>query len=130
MSGPALWRYGQALPLKSRLLGLLRRYRDPKSFNCLGGVRTLSCQEKMYRVVASSNPSCWLGPCVGYCQLHMTFRGLVRYGFLEDAQELCERTITLFGQDVLRFGSMHEYYSPDDGEPLLNLGFRTGTCWC
>lgn len=101
----------------------VERYRDPKSFNCLAGVRTLSCQEKMYRVVASSNPSCWLGPVWGIAN-YMTFRGLVRYGFLEEARELCEKTITLFGRDVLRFGGMHEYYSPDDGEPLLNLGFQ------
>ncbi len=102
---------------------VVERYRDPRSFNCAGGVRTLSCQEKMYRVAASNNPSCWLGPVWGISN-YLTFRGLVKYGYQEEARELCEKTITLFGRDVIRFGGMHEYYSPDDGEPVLNLGFQ------
>ena len=77
----------------------------------------------MYRVAASNNPSCWLG-LSGVISNYLTFRGLLRYGYEEDAKELCEKTITLFGKDVLRFGGMHEYYSPDDGEPILNLGFQ------
>lgn len=102
---------------------VVARYRDSKSFNCIGGVRTLSPQEKMYRIVASNNPSCWLGPVWGISN-YMTFRGLVEYGYLEEARELCERTITLFGRDVIRNGGMHEYYSPDDGKPILNFGFQ------
>lgn len=82
---------------------VVARYRDTKSFNCTGGVRTLSPQEKMYRIVASNNPSCWLGPVWGISN-YMTFRGLVEYGYLEEARELCERTITLFGRDVIRNG--------------------------
>lgn len=102
---------------------VVERYRDKKSFNCEGGVRTLSAQEKMYRVVASNNPSCWLGPVWGISN-YMTFRGLLRYGYTEDARKLCEKTIRLFGRDVIRFGAMHEYYSPDDGNPVINLGFQ------
>lgn len=99
------------------------RYRDKKSFNCEGGIRTLSAQEKMYRVAASNNPSCWLGPVWGISN-YLTFRGLVKYGCTDEARELCEKTIRLFGRDVIRFGAMHEYYSPDDGEPVINPGFQ------
>lgn len=102
---------------------VVERYRDTKSFNCESGVRTLSAQEKMYRVVASNNPSCWLGPVWGISN-YMTFRGLLRYGYTDDARKLCEKTIRLFGRDVIRFGAMHEYYSPDDGNPVINLGFQ------
>lgn len=116
----ALWA-GVATP--EQAARVVERYRDPKSFHCLAGVRTLSCQEKMYRVVASNNPSCWLGPVWGISN-YLTYRGLAEYGYLEEARELCEKTITLLGRDVIRFGGMHEYYSPDDGEPVLNLGFQ------
>lgn len=102
---------------------VVERYRDTNSFNCFAGVRTLSKKEKMYRVVASNNPSCWLGPVWGISN-YLTFRGLLKYGYIEEAKELCEKTINLFGRDIIRFGAMHEYYSPDNGEPVINPGFQ------
>ena len=99
------------------------RCREDKTFRCQAGIRTLSAQEKMYRVAASSNPSCWLGP-VWIIANYLTFRGLLRYGFTEDARELCEKTVRLLGRDVQLNGAMHEYYSPDDGEPVINPGFQ------
>lgn len=102
---------------------VVERYRDPSSFNCASGVRTLSSQEKMYRVVESNNPSCWLGPVWGISN-YLTFRGLLRYGYMAEAEELCEKTIALLGSDVLHCGEMHEYYSPDNGKPVMNPGFQ------
>jgi hypothetical protein len=55
---------------------------------------------------------------------YMTFRGLVKYGFDSDARSLAENTITLFGRDLERFGALHEYYQPENGEPILNRGFQ------
>ncbi len=98
-------------------------YRDKNSFNAPYGVRTLSKYEKMYSIRASGNPSCWLGPIWGVSN-YLTFRGLLRYGFTDDARELAEKTIQLFGRDVERFGAMHEYYQPENGEPILNRGFK------
>lgn len=98
-------------------------YRNPSTFNAPFGVRTLSRMEKMYNVRASGNPSSWLGPVWGISN-YLTFRGLVRYGFREDALELCEKTIRLFGRDLERFGALHEYYQPENGEPILNRGFQ------
>ncbi len=54
----------------------------------------------------------------------MTFRGLVTYGFEADARSLAEKTITLFGRDLEHFGALHEYYQPENGEPVLNRGFQ------
>lgn len=102
---------------------IVKRYRDTATFSCTAGVRTLSPLEKMYRVVGSNNPSCWLGP-VWIIANYLTFRGLVRYGYLDDARALCEKTICLLGKDVLANGVMHEYYSPDDGMPIINPGFQ------
>ena len=30
----------------------------------------------------------------------------------------------LFGRDLERFGTLHEYYQPENGEPILNPGFQ------
>jgi putative isomerase len=98
-------------------------YRDEASFNAPAGVRTLSPLEKMYDVRASGNPSSWQGP-VWINANYLVFRGLVNYGFLEDARELAEKTILLLGRDYERFGALHEYYLPENGEPVLNKGFQ------
>ncbi len=98
-------------------------YRNAKTFHAEAGVRTLSRMEKMYNVRASGGPSSWLGPIWGVSN-YLTFRGLVRYGFEDDARDLAEKTIRLFGRDIERFGAMHEYYQPENGEPILNRGFQ------
>lgn len=116
----ALW---AGVATEEQAARVVERYRDKKSFNCEAGIRTLSAQEKMYRVVASNNPSCWLGPVWGISN-YLTFRGLLKYGYTDEARELCEKTIRLFGRDIICFGAMHEYYSPDDGEPVMNPGFQ------
>nr|WP_309027942.1 trehalase family glycosidase [Pelagicoccus enzymogenes] len=102
---------------------VLVHYRNVDTFNCPSGIRTLSRLEKMYCLKASGNPSSWLGPVWGISN-YLVFRGLVRYGYESDARELAERTIRLFGRDVERFGALHEYYQPENGEPILNRGFQ------
>ena len=32
--------------------------------------------------------------------------------------------LRLYGSDYERFGALHEYYMPDNGEPILNKGFQ------
>jgi len=98
-------------------------YRNEKTFHAPYGVRTLSKLEKMYRVGASGNPSSWLGPIWGISN-YLTFRGLAKYGFRAEATELVEKTVKLFGRDLERFGGLHEYYLPESGEPVLNIGFQ------
>ncbi|MGB7338216.1 MAG: trehalase family glycosidase [Phototrophicaceae bacterium] len=98
-------------------------YKNTRTFNAPYGVRTLSKMEKMYSIRASGNPSCWLGPIWGISN-YLTFRGLVTYGFIQEAQVLAEKTIHLFGRDIERFGKLHEYYQPENGEPILNRGFQ------
>lgn len=102
---------------------LRQHYRDTTSFNAPYGVRTLAKYEKMYTIRASGNPSCWLGPVWGVSN-YLTFRGLLRYGFEGEARELAQKTLRLFGRDIERFGAMHEYYQPENGEPILNRGFQ------
>lgn len=117
----ALWS-GIATPEQAERI-VREHYRNERTFNCPAGVRTLSPLEKMYNVRPSGNPSSWLGPVWGVSN-YLTCRGLVNYGFEDDARDLCDKTIQLFGRDLERFGALHEYYQPNSGEPLLNRGFQ------
>jgi putative isomerase len=117
----AMWA-GIATPEQARRM-VEEHYRNPKTFKAPFGVRTLSKMEKMYNVRASGNPSLWTGPIWGVSN-YLVFRGLVRYGFERDAHELAEKTIRLFGRDFERFGALHEYYLPENGEPVMNKGFQ------
>ena len=98
-------------------------YLDERTFFAPFGVRTLSKMEKMYAIIKSGNPSCWLGPIWGISN-YMVFEGLVKYGFYDEARELAEKTITLFGRDIERTGELHEYYDPESGEGVNNPGFQ------
>ena len=98
-------------------------FRNADTFRARWGVRTLSKAEPMYRITASGNPSCWLGP-VWAISNYLVFRGLLRYGFEADARDLAEATVDLFGRDMERNGLLHEYYHPDTGAPVMNPGFQ------
>jgi putative isomerase len=117
----ALWA-GVATPEQAQCV-VEQHFRDDRTFRAPFGVRTLSKAEKMYNVGASGNPSSWLGPIWGNAN-YLTFRGLVRYGFNDDARELAEKTIRLFGQDLESHGVLHEYYLPESGRGVLNPGFQ------
>lgn len=98
-------------------------YLNEKTFFAPFGVRTLSKMEKMYAIIKSGNPSCWLGPIWGISN-YMVFDGLIKYGFDEEAKELATKTITMFGRDIEKNGEMHEYYDPETGEGINNPGFQ------
>jgi putative isomerase len=98
-------------------------YENPQTFGAPYGVRTLSKLEKMYNVRGTGNPSSWLGPIWGIAN-YLTFRGFVRYDLNDAARDLATKTIRLFGRDIERFGALHEYYQPENGEPILNRGFQ------
>lgn len=99
-------------------------YLNPATFYAPYGVRTLSKMEKMYKVETSCNPSCWLGPVWGISN-YMVFEGLAKYGYEQEANDLAEKTIRLFGQDIQKCGEMHEYYDPETGEGISNQGFQS-----
>lgn len=98
-------------------------FSDTTSFNSPSGIRTLSPLEKMYDTRASGNPSSWAGP-IWINVNYLVFKGLLNYGFENEAREIAEKTVILLGRDFERFGALHEYYLPDNGEPVLNKGFQ------
>jgi putative isomerase len=117
----ALWA-GIATPKQAKRM-VREHYRNAATFNAPFGVRTLSKMEKMYNLRASGNPSSWLGPIWGISN-YLTFRGLVTCGFEDDARDLAQKTVALFGSDLEKTGALHEYYQPENGEPILNHGFQ------
>ena len=96
---------------------------NTKTFWSEHGVRTLSKLEKMYSIKKTGNPSCWLGPIWGVSNW-MCFEGLVKYGYEKEAALLAEKTIALFGRDIIECGEMHEYYNPDIYAGVNNQGFQ------
>ncbi len=104
-------------------------YLNDKTFYAPYGVRTLSKSEKMYAIIKSGNPSCWLGPIWG-CANYFMFRALLNYGYTDLARELVDKTITLFGRDIVECGEMHEYYHPDTGEGVNHPGFQSWNLLC
>lgn len=100
-----------------------RHFADSLEYNCPAGIRTLSPMEKMYNTKASGNPSSWQGP-VWINVNYLVFRGLLNYGYEREAREVAEKTVILLGKDFERFGALHEYYLPENGEPVLNKGFQ------
>ncbi len=117
----AMWA-GIATPEQAERM-VKEHYCNEKTFNAPYGIRTLSKQEKMYAIIKSGNPSCWLGPIWGISNF-MTFDGLRKYGFVEEAKELAIKTIKLFGQDIEVNGEPHEYYNPETGEGITHPGFQ------
>ncbi len=95
---------------------------DREALGCDYGIRTLAANEPMYNCDKTSNPSNWLGP-VWMIPNYMVFKGLVDYGFAAEAAAFREKVVLLLGRDIESNGGMHEYYVPETGAGVMNLGF-------
>lgn len=92
------------------------------TFNSDYGIRALAKDEKMYSLDATNNPSNWLGP-IWLVVNYVSFRALLNYGYKEEARRLYEKTLNLLGKDYEETGTLHEYYSPETGKPVMSPGF-------
>ena len=117
----AMWS-GVATPEQAKQM-VEKNLMDTNTFDAPYGVRSLSKMEKMYDLRATSNPSNWLGP-IWVNANYMVFRGLVRYGYKDEARQLVEKTVKLIGMDYEKTGILHEFYLPENGEPVMNPGFQ------
>lgn len=95
---------------------------DDTTFGSDYGLTTLAKDEKMFDLSVTNNPSNWLGP-IWLVANYVVFRGLMNYGYRDEAEIICERTLTLLGRDLEKSGCLHEYYDPFTGEPIMNGGF-------
>lgn len=101
---------------------LVKHVFDPDTFGSDYGVTSLAKDEKMFDLSVTNNPSNWLGP-IWLVANYLVFRGLLNYGYREEAEKIYEGTITLLGRDLEESGSLHEYYDPFTGKPIMNGGF-------
>ena len=76
----------------------------------------------MYNLSATNNPSNWLGP-IWLIANYVVCMAMHRCGFTEEAQSIAARSVHLLGKDLEQHGCLHEYYSPETGEPVMNGGF-------
>ena len=76
----------------------------------------------MYHLTPTNNPSNWLGGIWIIVQ-YAVFRGLMNYGYQKEAAELCGNVMKLLGDDLRKTGTLHEYYNPETGEPVINGDF-------
>lgn len=88
------------------------------------GVRSHSAIEPIYNNVPMGNPSNWQGPVWGLSTF-VTGYALAKYGYIDDALEVCFRLIRTYAADITQNGCIHEYYHGDTGQPLTNPGFMS-----
>lgn len=84
--------------------------RNEETFRAPFGVRTVSKQEPAYRAEGFGGKFSWRGPV--WIGAHwFIYRGLVRYGFDEDADAIRDATISLLERSGFR-----ECFNPETGE--------------
>lgn len=90
------------------------------------GLRTLSVQDPDYNneniIVPYSN---WQGP-VWPVANYLHFIALKQYGFDAECERLAEIQARLVSEDIDEWGSMHENYDADSGEPLAPTAEQSG----
>lgn len=91
------------------------------------GFRSLSKSDVDYNnkniIVPFSN---WQGPVWGICNYIYSI-GLHNYGFPEEVEWLAEKVGGLMAKDLDDYGTMHETYHADTGEPLAPSNFKYRT---
>ncbi len=101
---------------------LVRHALDEATFCAPFGITSLAMDEKMFSLQPTINPSNWLGP-IWIIVNAVVFEGLLRYGYREEARALCGKTLRLLHDDLVRSGTLHEFYDPRTGAPIMNPGF-------
>ncbi len=116
-----LW-CGLATPDQAKALVQLHYLADNR-FRGNAGLRTLSSRETMYSLEYSKgNPSNWLGP-VWIVANYLVWKGFTNAGFLAEANDLADKTLRLLADDLIKNGSLNEYYNPDTGAAISHKGF-------
>ena len=101
---------------------LARHAFDEGTFASPFGVCTLAKDERMFNLSATINPSNWLGP-IWLVANYAVCKGLMNYGYRAEAEKIAEGSLRLLTDDLKATGSMHEFYNPFDGKPVMNGGF-------
>ncbi len=107
---------------------MIERYLlNPDAMKSPFGFRSLSKQDVDYNnkniIVPFSN---WQGPVWGICN-YIYSVGLHNYGFPTEVEWLAEKVGGLMAKDLDDYGTMHETYHAETGEPLAPSNFKYRT---
>lgn len=86
------------------------------------GVCSLAMNEPSYNIFSGGGPSDWQGP-IWVVSNYIIFRGLLNYGYREEARKLAENLLHLLVMDLRTNRMLSEYYDPKTGKGLMNPGF-------
>lgn len=126
--------YSTFVPLMYRMApeaqgrAMIERYLlDPEAMRAPHGFRSLSKADVDYNnkniIVPFSN---WQGPV--WCITNYIYSiGLKHYGFEEEIAWLADKVGSLITKDIETYGTMHETYHADTGEPLAPSSFKYRT---
>jgi len=91
---------------------------NPAEFLSPYGFRTLAAGEPLY------NPAhgYWRGP-VWVISNYLIMRGLLNYGYAQEATAAATETVSLLVRDYTATGGKNECYSPETGKPAANANF-------
>ena len=103
-----------------------KHYLDDK-FLSPAGLRSLSEDEKMYFLEGTSNPSNSLGP-VWLIHNYFPFYGLIKSNRIDLAEDLCNRIVSTYADDINNTGKICEAYHPITGKPIMNHSFLSWNC--
>lgn len=112
----------EGIATKEMAKQMVDRYHENDSFSCPFGVTTLSQDERMFNLEPTNNPSSWLGG-VWLVANYVVAKGFDCYGYKEEARIIALKSLQLLATDLKKTGSLHEYYNPFTGEPIMNGGF-------
>lgn len=107
---------------------MIKRYMlDEKSMMAPHGFRSLSASDVDYNnrniIIPFSN---WQGPVWGICNYIYSI-GLHHYGFDEAIVWMADKVGGLMAKDLDDYGTMHETYDAETGEPLAPSNFKYRT---
>ncbi len=103
-----------------------RHYLDEK-FLSPNGLRSTACDERMYYLGGTSNPSNSWGP-VWMIYNYLAFQSLKKAGRWDLAEDLCEKMVHLYATDIEKSGKVDECYDPLTGEAIMNRSFLSWNC--
>ena len=102
----------------------IERMMSPHEFMSPCGIRSHSAVEPIYNNVAMGGPSNTQGPVWGFSTFLSAY-ALARYGYKEQALDVCYRLIRTFAADIEQNGCLHESYHGDTGQPMMKPGYMS-----
>jgi glycogen debranching enzyme len=102
---------------------------NPEHFLRPAGLSTISAMEGLYNqakrgLYGRANVANWQGPCWVVPNV-FAVRGLLKYGYREQAEELALRILTTMNAGIESTGTLYENYNAETGEPLWAPNFMS-----